>query len=326
MGTWIPYWSTQTAYSSVLRNADLIEYASPFWYQATGATGLRGRPGAGNGQVVAGLRAAGIKVLPSVTLGMNGTKWAALMAKQANRTAHVNMLVRLTSRYDGLDLDYETFIRVANAAQARTVRDTFTAVVSALCARLHQLGKRCTITVMARTADAKRTWRGPNAAWVYDYPALLDVVDRLRIMAYHEHGAGSSPGPITSTGWVTRIARYAASSADDVGVPRSRIEIALPAYGFDWPAKGRGISRTSASMEKLRAAVHAPRRWDATAEEPTFTYVKAGVKHSVHYPNAVSTQRKLSAIRSFGVRYGLWCPVGEDPAVWSEAFRPASTW
>jgi spore germination protein len=328
MGTWIPYWGTKTAYDTVVRNADLFEYASPFWYRASGVTSIDAHVGAGNSALVKGLQANGIKVLPSVTLGLRGPRWAALMASQAHRNAHVDALVELAVRhhYDGIDLDYESFTEVATAAQARTVRDTFTAVAAGLCARLHAIGKRCTITVMARTGDAPARWRGRYAVWVFDYPALLNVADRLRVMAYHEHGAGDRPGPIASTGWVTRIARYAARSADAVGAPRSRIEIALPAYGFDWTIGGRTTSRTSARMEKLRAAVHATRTWDPDAQEYTFDYQQVGKRHVVYYANAVSTARKLTVIRRYGERYGLWCPYGEDPAVWTEAFRPASTW
>jgi spore germination protein YaaH len=317
----------------VVRNADLFEYASPFWYRATDVTSIDAHSGAGNAALVDGLQHNGIKVVPSVALGLNTVQWVKAMTSQANREAHVSALVKLAVEhgYDGVDLDYESFIKVTGAAQARTVRDTFTAVASSLCARLHAIGKRCTITVMARTGAAPAREPGRYAIWVFDYRALLGVADRLRVMAYHEHGPGGRPGPIASTGWVSRISRYAASTADAAGVPRSRVEIALPAYGFDWTlgggvTGGRTVSRTSARMEEVRVAVKAPRTWDARAEEHTFRYALAGKQHVAYYPDADSTRRKLTVIRHYGLRYGLWCPYGEDPAVWSGAFRPASTW
>ncbi|GAA3398732.1 glycosyl hydrolase family 18 protein [Cryptosporangium minutisporangium] len=327
MGTWIPYWSTQTAYRTVLRNADLFEYASPFWYQTRGVTTIRARRGAGNADLVAGLRRKGLAVLPTVTLGLTTAQWVTAMGPDANRRAHVSTLMRLASRYDGLDLDYESFTKTSDARVANQVRFTFTAIARDLCTRLHAQNKRCTITVMARTRPAPVKFRGPNAAWVYDYPTLLEFADKLRVMAYHEHGAGSRPGPIAGTEWVRRVVRFATDAADQVGAPRSRVEIALPAYGFDWPLpRGRGKSRTTAQMEALRVRVDAPRRWDPVAEEYSFRYVHRGVQRIVHYPEARSTRHKLDVIRQAGARYGLWCPVGEDPAVWEEAFRPASTW
>ena len=327
MATWIPYWGTRNAYATVLRNADLFEYASPFWYRASGLTTIQAHRGAGDAALVAGLHRKGVLVVPTVTLGLTAARWSAAMISQANRAAHVAALVRLAvaHRYDGIDLDYESFARVASAAQARTVRDTFSAVAAGLCARLHALGKRCTITVMARTADVPTTWRGRYAVWIYDYRSLLGTADRLRVMAYDQHSSGGAPGPIAATGWVAAITRYAASKADAVGVPRSRVEIALPSYGYDW-AGSNGVSRTSAGMEELRRSVGATRRWDKIAEEWTFVYTKSHVRHVVYYPDATSTRRKLAVVRAAHERYGLWLPLGADPAVWSDAFRPASTW
>ncbi|SHN47567.1 glycosyl hydrolase family 18 protein [Cryptosporangium aurantiacum] len=327
MGAWLPYWNTQAAYRTVLRNADLFEYASPFWYQTRGVTTIRPRRGAGNGDVVSGLRREGLAVLPTVTLGLNTTQWVTAMRPAANRRAHVSTLMRLASRYDGLDLDYESFTKTSDARVANQVRFTFTDIARDLCTRLHAVKKRCTITVMARTRPAPAKFRGPYAAWVYDYPTLLEFTDRLRVMAYHEHGAGSRPGPIAGTTWVRRVVRYATEAADRVGAPRSRVEIALPAYGFDWPLpRGRGKSRTTAQMEALRTRLGAERTWDPVAEEYSFRYVQNGVERVAWYPEARSTQHKLDVIQQAGARYGLWYPGGEDPAVWDDAFRPASTW
>lgn len=325
--TWVPYWSTGTAYRTVLRHADLFDYVSPFWYRTRGVSQIEPRPGAGDPRIVAGLRAKGIAVVPTVTLGLNTARWVAAMEPEAARRAHVSTLLRLADRYDGLDLDYETFTKTRDVRVGRLVLRTFTDVVRDLCTRLHARGKRCTVTVMARTRHAPVKFRGPNAAWVYDYPALLRVVDTMRVMAYHQHGPGGRPGPIAGTPWVRRIVQYAVAAADEANVPRSRIEIAVPAYGFDWPLpRGRGISRTSTQAEARRVKAGAARTWDPVAEEYSFRYVERGVRRVVHYADARSTRAKLAVVQRAGARYALWCPVGEDPAVWGSAFRPASTW
>src|SRR5215207_1911782 len=84
---WLPYWTMSSSMSSVAQNADLWGEASPFWYQATGATTITPHPGAGSTTIVETLRAGGIKVVPTVTETLNAPAMAALVGDPTQRGA-----------------------------------------------------------------------------------------------------------------------------------------------------------------------------------------------------------------------------------------------
>jgi hypothetical protein len=49
---WLPYWTMTQSLNSTARSADLWSSASPFWYEATGATTITRHPGADDQTVV----------------------------------------------------------------------------------------------------------------------------------------------------------------------------------------------------------------------------------------------------------------------------------
>jgi hypothetical protein len=71
---WLPYWTMADALAAATADGDLWGTASPFWYQATGATSIVGQPGAGDQAVIGSLRAAGIR-LPTIAETMDARRW-----------------------------------------------------------------------------------------------------------------------------------------------------------------------------------------------------------------------------------------------------------
>lgn len=70
-----------------------------------------------------------------------------------------------------------------------------------------------------------------SSGWLaYNYTEIARCSDFFVIMAYEYHGSWSDPGPISPTGRVERVIRYALSEISDT----NKIILAYPLYGYDW--------------------------------------------------------------------------------------------
>ncbi|MEV6548525.1 glycosyl hydrolase family 18 protein [Streptomyces sp. NPDC051597] len=306
VSAWLPYWDQEGAYQDALRHAAQLHTVSPFWYQAVGAERIDGHPGAGAQRVIDGLHAAGIAVVPTVMETMKPGVLAAILTDPDRRATHVTALLTVVGSrsYDGLDIDYES-IAPTGDADYPAVRAAYAAFIGELCARLHALAKKCVSTVSPQTATTGRVW---------DYAALGRAADRVRIMAYDRHWSGGSPGPLAGVDWYEDILRRAT-----VLIPPDRIEMALPAYGWDWPASGGGRARhvTWREAEALRTAKGAPYQLDPVSQTPHFSYQDGDTAREVWYQDARGVEADLPVLARYGVRTtSLWALNFEDPAVW----------
>ncbi|MEH6372982.1 glycosyl hydrolase family 18 protein [Streptomyces sp. KLMMK] len=309
VSAWLPFWEAG-AYQDALAHADQLHTVSPFWYEATAADRIEEHAGAGDRAVIDGLHRAGIKVVPTVTESLDAAAMARLTGDPKSRAAHVETLVRLaTARpYDGLDLDYEKMNETRLApAVVEQVRTGFNSLVTEVCGRLHALHKECTAAVFPRTATRDE---GP----VYDYAHLGRTLDRLRIMGYNLHNALDPPGPLSSPAWYEDILRYATAR-----VPARKIEMGIPAYGWDHRVgdSARATHRTSREAEALRQRVGAPYALDPGSRTPHFTYTEDGRQREVWYQDARGIAAHLPVLRKYGVGHtALWALGFEDPQLW----------
>ncbi|MFE0178364.1 glycosyl hydrolase family 18 protein [Streptomyces sp. NPDC059002] len=303
---WLPYWDQDAAYRSALRHADQLHTVSPFWFEAKAAGRVAPHPGAGERRVVDGLHKAGIKVVPTVMEKMAPGALAAVVTDPGRRATHIKALLRIVrgSAYDGLDLDYETIAPTGDAAYKK-VRAGYATLVTDLCRQLHALRKQCVVTVSPKTAGTGRVW---------DYRRLGAAVDRLRVMAYNLHWAEGPPGPLSTPAWYADILRRATAE-----VPRHKLEMALPAYGWDWAVGKRQRARhlTAKEADALRRKVGAPYRIDPASSTPHFTYKDGGTRRTVWYQDARGTAAHLPVLRRYGVtNTALWALGFEDPGLW----------
>ncbi|MGW7074982.1 hypothetical protein [Streptomyces sp. NPDC054866] len=140
------------------------------------------------------------------------------------------------------------------------------------------------------------------------------VGDRLRVMAYDQHWAEGSPGPLSSPAWYDEILRRATAE-----VPAAKLEMGLPGYGWDWQVGSRDRARhvTWKEAEALRRRIGAPYRIDPKSSTPHFTYTEGGKRRTVWYQDARGTAAHLPVLRKYGVRHTvLWAIGFEDPALW----------
>jgi len=227
---WIPYWDTSDGVASVVANADLFGDVSPFWYSARGnapSITIGANISASTAATAtATLRAAGVKVLPTITDGSGLHDMSRQLSTSSGRAAMVARIVTLVTAngYDGIDLDWENFTAWADGSSTyATTRPRWVAFVKSLYAALHARGKLLSVTAPAGVSTSSDS----TGYWAYAWGEIGPYVDRLRIMAYDY--SVSSAGPIAPFSWVDKVVAKAVTQ-----VSSRKIQIGVPAYGRDW--------------------------------------------------------------------------------------------
>lgn len=134
-----------------------------------------------------------------------------------SRTNLVNNIVNLVSRkgYGGVSIDFE---RIGAGD-----RDLFTGFLSELKNRLDEQNYLLTVALPPKTSE--------NIPWLqgYDYGGIGSIVDLMSIMAYDWHHTGNGPGPVAPINEVRETINFATGR-----VPRDKIILRIPMYGYDW--------------------------------------------------------------------------------------------
>jgi len=328
---WAPYWVLADATAAVAAHGRVLHEVSPFWYAATGIAAITVtgniEPSAMQA-LIDTARATGTRVIPSIVDGLGKTEMASLLANPASRALHVKTIVDLVMRegFDGIDLDYEGFAFVDDYATWETTRPNWVAFVTELATALHAHGKLLTVSVPP-IYDTKRNPESGN--WVYDYAAMGDVVDRIRIMGYDY--SVDEPGPIAPIGWLRGAIRAAKKAVED----DSKLVLGIPLYGRNWvinsigtcPADAEGTvpithSSAAALIEKRNATPVA----DEANKEVTFTYqleVSDGVTtctqtREVHYVDEAGSRARLDLARAERIGgVAFWALGFDSPETWA---------
>jgi len=138
----------------------------------------------------------------------------------------------------------------------------------------------------------------------YPVRRLLDVTDKVMIMAYDQHWQTAPPGPIASPDWVTDLVKRRLAQAGST----SRVVVALPIYGYRWPAHGPaavvGFNETS--------------RWSLVRDSASLN-LHATLPDSSHvwFCDAVTLDTLARRVRALGPKtLALWRLGLEDPKMW----------
>ena len=224
----------------------------------------------------------------------------------------------------GIDLDYES-INFGSMPAKETVRRLYPVFVRELEGRLQSKNKLLSVTVASRTSVTDPNWM------VYDYVALGEAADRIRIMTYDYHWGGGSPGPIAPKWWVDRVLSFATQQIDP-----SKISFGLPAYGRDWfvkavsghcPATAHNtVSRSTRDMQNFADQLGVTPRWSDQGTSQTFTYVRTyssggntcRAKREVWFDDAHSVAEKIQLVQTHQVRgVAMWALGYETQLMWN---------
>lgn len=288
---WIPYYSMKTSLPSALNNLDLIQEVMPFWYtlKFNGAQKrlyvsdlyTSANPSVPMATPLASMRAAGLRIIPTIT---DGTDKLVLARELGSVSGRIRLAADITNfvminNFDGIDLDFENFAFLDGNGSWSTTQPLWVAFVKELSTQLHYQKKLLSITspVVFFPTDRQKGYT------VYAWQQIAPYIDRLRIMAYDYSVA--KPGPIGPLAWTERTIQYAVSV-----MPASKVYVGVPAYGRDWVTKVEGICpanvasaikvgakaaafvlRDASSLAQTYAATPT---YDETFGEITFTYQK----------------------------------------------------
>ena len=242
---WIPYYSIKTSLPAALANPDLISEVTPFWYTLKDAQTIQdnytpANPNLPIAGTIAQLQAAGYLVLPTITDGTSTDPKSgksiqlSLSNMLANATTEKSIITSImnlvtTNKYDGIDLDWESFAYVDPISTWSTTQPRWVQFIQDLAAVLHAQGKLLSVTTPPLFDPAS----GKKGYYLYAWSQIGSAIDRLRIMAYDY--STSSPGPIGPIVWTESAVTYAISV-----MPASKVYVGIPGYGRDWVTKVDG--------------------------------------------------------------------------------------
>jgi hypothetical protein len=259
-----------------------IDVIAPNWFGLDPATGALRGPGK-PGPLLAAARAHGVQVWPVVNALTGGSRaWEPRRARA--RIVDALMTAATSEGATGVTLDMEEL--------RPPQRRKFTLLVHEAAARLHDAGRRLAVYVPRP---------GPGEGAAYDWAAIARHADLLLASGYNEHWARSAPGP-TST---TRGFRAVADRALDLAGTQKAVPL-LGAFGYRWPAAGRGTLISSADARRLRrgrTARHADGAARFRADGDTIVY-----------ETTTGLRRRAAAARAAGAHWIGLFSLGREPA------------
>lgn len=209
---------------------------------------------------------------------------------QKNLIANALYLVN-SKNLDGINIDFEYLGDTTDA-----VRDGFTRLIINLNAELKRQNPKTSLTVDTYLVSG-------SEKKLFNIPILAKNIDSFVIMGYDMHTPLGAPGPISAMGGDANIIGYVQNYLEQV--ESSKLILAVPYYGYDWPASPQGgpedIASPSADMVKILPYAEIAQQsqdsqlsWDETSQTPYFTYKDAnGQNRIIHFDN----------VRSLGIKY-----------------------
>ena len=325
---WAPSWAWDRTLDEIDVVAPRLREVSPFWLRALGVDAFEPfdpETALSASGLIERARSAGARVIPSIVDGLGSGEMASLLADPSRRSRHVDAIADLArdGGWDGVDVDYEQFAFADDPSTWATTRPVWIAFVTELAAALEAEGRTLTVSVPPVYGPGTDTADG---YWVYDHARLVEIADRVRIMAYDYSTA--APGPIAPLDWVGRVI----DSAIEVTGRPDRLVLGIPLYGYNWPGGTRGTCPedlegrtgvTARSIDALLDRRDATPVWNDTTGEWAAVYdleVGSGdclQARRVHWVDAKGAQLRIDLARRAGLDgVALWALGYDDDRVW----------
>lgn len=333
---WAPYWTLDDSAPNISRRASSMREVSPFWFKVTGISEIEVQKDTPLDLIATFLEnTKGARVVPSLVDRLPAGVMAAILADPSTRRRHVEAIVAFAreGRYDGIDLNYEQFAFADGRDTWEATRPNWVSFVAELADELHDDGRTLTVSIPVVYDDG----RSPDSGyWVYDYEAMAEHADRIRMMVY-DYSVGE-PGPIAPLDYVRRSIKGALKAT---GKPE-KLVLGLPAYGRNWPVATRGTcpqpdwnrgievpgvtTVTARTVSDLIARRDAKPVYDETTGEWSFEYqleISDGTTtcvqtRQVHYLDAAGIRTRMELAKSAGFDgVALWALGFETEEIWS---------
>ncbi len=331
LDAWVPYWALDASSADFDQRGPSMREVSPFWFNAAGVDQIIVDPNASaelTARFMEQAKSADVEVVPSIIDALPAGTMAAILADPVTRARHVEAIRAFAADggYDGIDIDYEQFAFADGRDTWAATRPNWVSFVEELGAALHADGRTLTVSIPP-VYDAGQT--AQSGYWVYDYGAIVEHVDRIRMMAYDY--SVTEPGPIAPVDWV----ESAITGAIEATGSPDKLVLGLPAYGRNWPVFVAGEcpqndvpGRTTVSARSVddliaRREVQ-PVRVDETGEwmfeydlEVTDGTTSCVQTRQVHYIDGDGIRLRMDLAREYRLDgVALWALGFDDAAVW----------
>ncbi len=218
-------------------------------------------------------RSQGLKNHASVVL-MGKDPLHQLLSSSENRARLIGNLLDEVKQntYDGVNIDFELM--------AASDAGNFTNFLRELKTSLGP-DKDLSVAVFARTGKEK--WATP-----YEYKKIGEIADWVVVMAYDYSYTNTAPGPIAPLGWVKEVVAYMVEN-----IPREKILLGLPTYGYDWANGLTTTTVTAAKLQALQEKYQVTEGFDYQSMSPYYKYVDSNKKsHQIWLENELSLNEK----------------------------------
>jgi cellulose synthase/poly-beta-1,6-N-acetylglucosamine synthase-like glycosyltransferase/peptidoglycan/xylan/chitin deacetylase (PgdA/CDA1 family)/spore germination protein YaaH len=287
--------------NSLKQNLDSLDMVIPEWLHLADADGaIREDDPNRQTQVTEyiRLRHPDLPIVPLVN-NWNGKQWEGnklsnMLADPAARKRSIHQLLAYLEehRFAGISVDFENIVPKA--------QPNFQRFVAELYAALNPKGLLVSVNV-------------PADDEAFNYRDLARNTDYLIVMAYDEHWAGGTPGPIASLPWFADVLHKRQHD-----IPAKKMIVAIGNYAYDWeaghPAEERSFEEAVLTAKESEGNICL----DAVSLNPTFDYSDDDDHiHHVWMLDAVTAFNQLvvtGSVRPRGV--AVWRLGSEDPALW----------
>ena len=294
---------------SFQEHADSIDIVFPDWYfvnEPKCHIGTRE-----NLETTAVLHSNHAAIMPRITNADSAGIWhsealLSIFSNDEKRKCLIGALANLLkdAHVDGVNIDFEELEADA--------RDPFLDFLVELRAALHAQGQVLTVDIPVRDP-------------AFDVEFIGSVADAVIVMAYDEHYAAGSAGPIASHEWFDE-------SVDELlqSLPSEKIIISMGSYGYDWPVGNppkRAESLKFSQIMSLAHEVEAEPEMEAASRNMFFGYEGAdGVRHHVWFLNGTTLWNQWHSLRNKNILgSSIWRLGSEDPGVWSVIDNPGAS-
>ncbi|MCR4425626.1 MAG: LysM peptidoglycan-binding domain-containing protein [Firmicutes bacterium] len=209
-----------------------------------------------------------------------------------------------TNALDGVVLDFQ--------ALAPRHADAYTCLVREVATRLRRMSPYYTVAVYLPFGSLDGG---------FDVPSLGDCADLVMVEGF-EKGSLHFEGPSTPLGWL----RDTVARMMDI-LDRSKIVVALGAYGLDWGPRGPAVFLSCNEAEYLARGTGARVVRDAESGCQWFQYSdRSGQTHTVWFEDSSSLAAKIVLLEEFGIRkIAIW-RLGTGPSDLLAVSARAGTW
>ena len=285
-----------------------MTYVTPFTYGITAQGGLLPLDDGRILSEAARLGTAPLMHLSTLTEEDNFSSERAvqLLSDRQRQEELIGQIEAVIARkgYRGVDVDFE-YIPGAQ-------REAYAAFIVRLRERIAPLPVLVALAPKTRADQPGLLYEG------HDYALLGAAADYVLLMTYewgYTYGPPMAVAPLPN---VRQVVEYALSE-----IPREKIYLGIPAYGYDWPLPYRQGETRARSISNQRAVEIAVERraeilFDQRAQSPWFRYTDGSVVHEVWFEDARSMSAKLRLVKEYGLHgAGYWNLMRPDPQGWT---------